>query len=136
MRDGRNDNAPPAAGAYAGCMTVIPLSRLERLQLSLPPKPEPSGGGHDAAGSGAGAGFLTGALRFGAAFFFATFRRAAGFAVFAVFFVLFLRAGAALRFAVFFFAFRFFAMMVLPIHFISNGISPARNSGCRTIQSH
>jgi hypothetical protein len=85
------------------------------------PKPELAGGAHEGAGAGAGsgagiagAGFLTGALRFGAAFFAERFAglRAADFATF-----FFLRAGAAFFFVFvdFLFAFAFFAMIVLPI---------------------
>lgn len=85
--------------------------------------PDPIAGGQDGAGSGAGAGaaagigagaLLTGALRFGAAFFFAD---CFGAFLAAALIVFFLRAGAAFFFATFFFAaffFAFFAIIVLP----------------------
>jgi len=96
--------------------------------LPLSPNPGLTGGVHDGAGAGSGVGatgagfrtgdaFLTGAERFGAAFFAGRFAaRFAGFraADFATFF--FLRAGAAFFFAFvdFFFALAFFAMISPP----------------------
>jgi len=96
--------------------------------------PDP-GGVQDGAGSGAGAGaagigagaFLTGALRFGAAFFFAfTFFGAA-------FIVFILRAGAAFFFATFFlvaFLFAFFAIIVLPFMRVENPSDPSPGPHC------